>query len=177
MPLESSRLRLVPLTPAHLLALIEGYSEFAQAFGLPAADGLRDFYVSDYLEEAWLTQLRELSQGAADPWVWGFAVVELAAQAVVGTVGFKGPPDETGVVEIAYGIVPSREGQGFATEAATAVIELAVTDSRVRWIQAHTQPEANASTHVLKKCRFEFVGEVTDPVDGQVWRWERPAVF
>jgi [ribosomal protein S5]-alanine N-acetyltransferase len=29
---------------------------------------------------------------------------------------------------------------------------------------------------VLTKCRFERVGEVVDPEDGLVWRWElRPS--
>ena len=40
-------------------------------------------------------------------------------------------------------------------------------------MQAHTAPTANASTRVLAKCGFDFVGEVMDPEDGRVWRWER----
>ena len=33
--------------------------------------------------------------------------------------------------------------------------------------------EANASTRVLTKCGFRHVGEVMDPEDGLVWRWEK----
>ena len=33
-------------------------------------------------------------------------------------------------------------------------------------------PEANASGRVLAKCGFRRVGEVIDPDDGVVWRWE-----
>ena len=91
---------------------------------------------------------------------------------MIGGASFKGPPDGTGVVEIAYGIVPSFEGRGYATEAARALVEYAQKNEAVREIIAHTSPEANASTHVLKKCGFTFAGEVMDPEDGRVWRWE-----
>ena len=31
----------------------------------------------------------------------------------------------------------------------------------------------NASTRVLTKCGFRHIGQVIDPEDGPVWRWER----
>jgi [ribosomal protein S5]-alanine N-acetyltransferase len=30
----------------------------------------------------------------------------------------------------------------------------------------------NDSTGVLSKCGFKAVGEVVDPADGVIWRWE-----
>ena len=32
--------------------------------------------------------------------------------------------------------------------------------------------EENASTKVLKKNSYEFVGVVIDPEDGEVWEWK-----
>lgn len=72
-----------------------------------------------------------------------------------------------------YGIVPSFQGVGYATEAAEALVAFAFRDDRVSTVRAHTLPEANASTRVLAKCGFAFTGEVVDPEDGPVWRWER----
>jgi RimJ/RimL family protein N-acetyltransferase len=92
---------------------------------------------------------------------------------VIGSVGFKGPPDEAGMVEIAYGIVPVFQGRGYATEAAEACVAFAFGDDRVRLVRAHTLPTFNASTRVLAKCGFAYIGEVVDPEDGLVWRWER----
>jgi len=69
------------------------------------------------------------------------------------------------MVEIAYGVVPSCEGRGYATEAARARIHFATGDPRVKRIRAHTRPEANASTRVLAKCGFVYVGPVVDPED------------
>ncbi len=171
MPIETIRLQLHPYSPRHLLALIDGYEQFETSFGFPAAPGLREFYASGDVSPAWLEQLR--AAPAADVWVHGFAVVHRGSRSVIGTVGFKGPPDAEGVVEIAYGIVPTFQLQGYATEAATAAVEFAIVSGQVRVVRAHTLPTANPSTCVLAKCGFEFIGDVVDAEDGPVWRWER----
>src|SRR5205085_256855 len=90
----------------------------------------------------------------------------------IGQCGFKGPPDGEGCVEIAYGIDPEHRGNGYATEAAGALVQYAFASDLVRVVRAHTLPELNASTRVLSKCGFRNVGEVVDPDDGLVWRWE-----
>lgn len=84
---------------------------------------------------------------------------------------FKGPPDADGMVEIAYGIVPAYQGQGYATEAAAALVAFAFESGRVRLVRAHTLAANHASNHVLTKCGFASIGEVMDPEDGLVWRW------
>jgi [ribosomal protein S5]-alanine N-acetyltransferase len=171
MPIDTVRLQLMPFAPAHLLALIEGTEPFAECFGLPAAEGVREFFVSADVSPAWLAQLR--TSATPDPWLHGYAVVDRESRSVVGSVGFKGPPDEEGMVEIGYGIVPGFQGRGYATEAAEAVVALAFGDGRVTRVRAHTLPTPNASTRVLAKCGFQRLGEVEDPEDGLVWRWER----
>ncbi|MDH3592164.1 MAG: GNAT family N-acetyltransferase, partial [Planctomycetota bacterium] len=110
-----------------------------------------------------------------DPWEHGFAVVHATEQRVIGNVGFKGPPDEEGNVEIAYAIVRGFRRRGFATEAATAAVRFAFDHPAVRAIRAHTLPELNASTRVLDHCGFKLQGSIDDADDGPVWRWERKA--
>jgi len=68
---------------------------------------------------------------------------------------------------------PAHRGRGYATEAAAALVAFAFSDPRVRLIRAHTLPTANASTRVLTKCAFTRTGEIVDPDDGPVWRWQR----
>lgn len=123
------------------------------------------------LSADWLARLHAAT--AADPWVHGFSLVRRDTGAVVGTCGFKGPPDADGAVEIAYGVDPDHRGRGYATEAAAALTAYAFTDLRVRVVRAHTLPEPNASTRVLTRCGFRPVGEVIDPDDGLMWRWEK----
>ncbi len=171
MSLDTRSLTLIPCSPEHLLALIDHPEHFEQVFGLPVAEGLHEFYVSDDVSPNWLAALR--SSPGPDPWRHGFFVVHREGRSVIGSAGFKGKPDSEGIVEIAYGIVPSFEGRGYATEAAAALIDFAFASGEVRMVRAHTLPEANASTHVLLNCGFHCVSTVVDDEDGPVWRWER----
>lgn len=90
---------------------------------------------------------------------------------VIGSAGFKGPPSDEGAVEVAYAIVPACEGRGYATEVLGALVDFALGEG-VSTIIAHTLPEENASCRVLRKSDFVRTGEVIDPDDGPVWRWE-----
>jgi RimJ/RimL family protein N-acetyltransferase len=170
-PIGTENLRLISHSPKDILALIESAEVYARSFGWPPANGLRDFYVSTDVSPQWLAQLKAATVN--DPWTHGFGVLHLSSGKVIGAAGFKGPPSADGAVEIAYGIVPEYQGRGYATEVATALVEFALTSGRVRIARAHTLPEKNASTRVLAKCGFEFLGEVVDPEDGPVWRWDK----
>jgi RimJ/RimL family protein N-acetyltransferase len=92
----------------------------------------------------------------------------------VGTCAFKGPPDGQGEVEVAYFTFPTHEGRGYATAMARALCDRAAASAGVRCVRAHTLPERNASVRVLEKLGFRRAGDVQDPEDGPVWRWEWP---
>ena len=122
----------------------------------------------------WLARVS--ASTSADPWLHGFAMVHLATGTVIGSCGYKSAPGPDAVVEIAYGVDQAFQGRGYATEAARALVAFAFGSGRVSLVRAHTRPAESASTRVLTKCRFERVGEVVDPEDGLVWRWElRPS--
>ena len=118
----------------------------------------------------WLAQLLA---SVPSPWTHGFAMAERDSGLAVGSCGFKGPPDAEGAVEIAYGLDPAFQGRGYAKEAAAALVRFALQDDRVNVVRAHTLPEKNPSGSVLTANAFECLGEVIDPEDGLVWRWER----
>jgi [ribosomal protein S5]-alanine N-acetyltransferase len=122
------------------------------------------------LSNAWLELLGGTTE--PNPWVHGFKISEKDSRVPVGKCGFKGPPNADGIVEIAYAIDPDRQGKGYATEAAAALTDFAHKQFSVRTVIAHTLPQPNASTRVLAKCGFQKTGEVIDPQDGPVWRWE-----
>jgi RimJ/RimL family protein N-acetyltransferase len=157
--------------PSWSLALIESEESFARSSGLRPAGGLRAFRVSEDVSDEDLESLRNSRE--ADAWVHGFAAIHIESGLVMGAGGFTGPPDDHGTVEIVFGVVPDFERQGFATEIAAALLAFAFKDPRVRLVVAHTLPEANASTGVLRRCGFVHVGEVLDGEDGPLWRWER----
>jgi len=153
--LQTKNLRLVPQTREDVRAYIAQMPPHEKAEVSPL----------------WLALLENSS--FCDPWIHGFALVHQSSGAVVGRCGFKGPPAADRVVEIAYGVLPEHQGKGYATEAAAALVSYALSHEQVRTVRAHTLPEPNASTRVLAKCGFQRVGEVIDPEDGLVWRWER----
>ena len=116
----------------------------------------------------WLARMRKSEPSA---WTHGFEIVEGTTGTVVGSCGYKGPPDSDGTVEIAYGIHPDQRGRGYAKEAAAALVEFAF-GAGARLVFAHTRTDNDASARVLVACGFERVGEVLDAEDGLVLRWE-----
>jgi RimJ/RimL family protein N-acetyltransferase len=119
----------------------------------------------------WLARVENSRE--SDPWVHGFKMVRRRDGIAIGRCGFVGPPDDAGMVEIAYEVDEAFRGQGYASEAAMGLISYGLGDSRVRVIRAHTLAQENASTHVLRKCGFARVGDSMDHALGVVWRWER----
>jgi [ribosomal protein S5]-alanine N-acetyltransferase len=169
--LETAHLRLIQFSPTHLVALFESLEQFNAAFGIRADASLREAYTSSEIPEAWREMVRNSTE--ANFWLHGFAAVHRADNLVIGAIGFKGPPDDSGTVEISYGIAPAYQGRGYATECAAALTEFAYNQEGVKLVIAHTLPQSNASTRVLTKCGYKHTGEVTDPEDGLVWRWEK----
>ena len=123
------------------------------------------------VSSVWLDQLRA---NAPSPWTHGFSIVERESGFAIGSCGYKGGPDESGIVEVAYRIDPSQRGRGFAKEATAALVAFAYS-SGARCIRAHTLPEPGPSASVLMSCGFQQAGKVNDPDDGVVWRWEHSA--
>ena len=156
MVLTTERLRLILETREIVLARVESLSPSERA----------------EVSADWLA--RATAASAADPWLHGFAVKDRTNGALLGGCAFKGHPDAEGVVEIAYGIDPAYQRRGYATEASQALIAFARNSGLVRVVRAHTRAGNVASERVLAKCDFQPIGEVIDPEDGQVWRWERP---
>jgi [ribosomal protein S5]-alanine N-acetyltransferase len=118
----------------------------------------------------WLARIH--TSTAPNPWTHGFTIMQWASGATIGSCAYKGPPDTDGTVEIAYSAEPAYQGRGVATEAAQALVEYALSSSQVRVVRAHTRPDGTASMRVLGKLGFTRVGEVLDPEDGVVVRWE-----
>ena len=116
-----------------------------------------------------------LPGGTRDPRWGGYLAVDQRSGLVVGSCAFKGPPTEDGSVEIAYYTFGPYEGRGYAKGMARALISIALSSPRVRRVVAHTLPERSPSTSVLRSVGMGFVGEVRDPEDGPVWRWQLEA--
>lgn len=103
----------------------------------------------------------------AEPW-GPLQVRERESGVAVGGVGFKGPPDPDGCVEVGYGFAPSARGMGYATEAVQALCELAMARG-VTAVIAETHVGNSASEQVLERSGFAITSRNDEMT---YWRWE-----
>jgi ribosomal-protein-alanine N-acetyltransferase len=179
--LTTPRLLFLP-TPLGVLRERLVHSEFIAQLGLPNARGARRMLAVRFPEEwpgpdalrligSWIA--RREAAGDADPWGDGTFILR-AERLAVGSMGFKGPPDDTGSVEIGYATNASVRGRGYATEMASALSAWALDQPGVRRITAECLAGNRASVRVLQKSGFQVVGRRIHD-DGVLVCWERPA--
>jgi RimJ/RimL family protein N-acetyltransferase len=100
----------------------------------------------------------------ADGSAWSVRhVVRRADGLAVGSIGFFGPPDEDGQVEIGYGLIESARRQGLISDALTVAI--AAAEAAGAQVIAHTSDDNVASRRTLAK--FGFVREEAMNADGE----------
>jgi [ribosomal protein S5]-alanine N-acetyltransferase len=99
-----------------------------------------------------------------DPVFGNFVIVEQASGQAVGTIGFFGPPDETGVVMVGYGLVEPARGHGYATEALRALVDYAARQPAAKRVVADTTKDNVPSQRVLDKAGFAKTHETEDAV-------------
>lgn len=109
-------------------------------------------------------------EGFEPPWICYLA---RRGETIVGTSGFKGPP-EAGRVELAYYTFADHEGQGIAGAMAAELLALAKAHGAGIEVSVQTLPSRNASHRVLEKLGFEHVETLEHPDDGLVWLWLQP---
>jgi RimJ/RimL family protein N-acetyltransferase len=103
---------------------------------------------------------------------WGsYVLVRRDDDRAVGSMGFHGPPDAEGRVEIGYDLAAAARGQGYATEALRALAAWALAEEDVVTVTARVDPGNTASRHVLERSGFRRVGHLDE--DGGVLLFER----
>lgn len=106
--------------------------------------------------------------GYNPPWIGYYA--EKDGQLLGACAVFKKNPQEH-KVEIAYGTFPRFQNQGIASEMCQQLVILTLETDPTLKITAHTLPEENYSTKILKKNGFELIGTIWDEEDGNIWEW------
>lgn len=86
-------------------------------------------------------------------WYTPWLMIIKAENKCVGSLCFKGAPDENGDVEIGYGTDEPYRGRGLCPEALLALCDWALQHG-ARRVTAQTEPNNSVSQHVLLKCGF-----------------------
>lgn len=158
---ETDRLWLIPLPLDVVKAACEGRrSESGFPYTIPEAwpdSDLRDFlptYAAMLAEEP----------GTARWGVW--VMIEQASRTVIGDIGFKGAPDGEGRIEIGYSVLPLWRQQGFATEAARAMIDWGLKQPAVKAVLAECLATNEPSARVLRSAGLQQTS-----TDGELLKW------
>jgi RimJ/RimL family protein N-acetyltransferase len=149
--LHTARLDLVLLEPEGARALTSGASEN----GHPWAAG---YPLGSSLLLAEMTLAAAAHNRPLGPF-GTYQVVRRADGHVIGDVGFVGPPDATGAVHVGCAITEDAREQGYATEALTAVLDWARTQSGLTCVLADTTRSNIASQKLLERAGLRRVGE------------------
>ncbi|MFG6198815.1 GNAT family N-acetyltransferase [Nonomuraea sp. JJY05] len=139
--LTTDRLVLRPWTPGEVSAVLDGTRSTHWAEDFPAEG---DHVIAGLFAEhpAWFGEYGHRQ------------IIERDSGLVVGSLGLFWPPAD-GTLEIGYGIVASRQGRGYASEAARALTEFALTAPGVHTVCAGVELSNPASIRVLEKAGFQ----------------------
>lgn len=128
-----------------------------------------------FLEDDWLWRYRLAQldrEPDAEPWLPRAVIVDPLG-AVVGHAGFHGPPDERGMVEIGYTVLPDHRHRGYAKAAVAELLAFARAHG-ARVVRASVSPGNEPSLAVIRSFGFEHCGEQVDEEDGLELVFERP---
>jgi [ribosomal protein S5]-alanine N-acetyltransferase len=170
--LRTSRLLLVPASIESLRAELRSNDDLGNVIGAEIPPSWPpELYDADAIN--WTINAIESGRSAGDWSVYYFTRVnDRSKPTLIGAGGYKGGPDDTGTVEIGYGVLPEFQRQGFAHEAVQAMLEFAFADLRVRRVIAHTLEHLVPSRGVLEKSGFDFVGAGNDPSEPDAIQYE-----
>ena len=96
---------------------------------------------------------------------------------MIGHAGFHGPPGVNAVkaadaVELGYTVFEPYRGQGFATEAAQALMHWAESRHGIQHFVASVEPGNAASLALVRRLGFERTGRHWDDEDGEELEFE-----
>jgi [ribosomal protein S5]-alanine N-acetyltransferase len=171
-PPASPRLEFRPLTIKAIEALIAGDREALEAETL--ARFPEPLAAPPEMDHA-LPAMRDSLRNEPESAFWGpFVIVGKETGEAVGSAGFTSQPDRDGYRALGYSVYPSYQGQGIASEAASALVVWALTQPGTQGVRATIPPWHVASQRVAAHAGLRRTGRMeTDPDEGPVEVWER----
>jgi ribosomal-protein-alanine N-acetyltransferase len=164
-PIRTERLTLESMTIPFMRALVGRDLAAAEAeIGASVPADLPDI-LADFLQY-------RMGQLSVDPsirqWLGRCMVLtdDGGARHVIGTLGFHGPPDDQGRVEVGYSVDQRYRRQGYAREAVAALFDWAHREHGVTRFIASISPANEPSLSLTRGFGFVRTGEHMDEIDG-----------
>ncbi|MFZ5831519.1 MAG: GNAT family N-acetyltransferase [Planctomycetota bacterium] len=163
-PLNTDRLRLVPISLRLLHAEQAGVRELAAALTAEIPESWPPEHWEPHVLEYLVRQLAETPRAAEWPaFYFLLRGNDGNADRLIGCAGFATPPDDSGSVEMGYGLLPEFQGRGLAGEGCRAMVEYAFSHSEVERLLIHTLPDLAPSIRLAERLGFRFDGPGTEP--------------
>jgi len=159
-------IELLPMTPEFVAAVLEGRrEEAASLIGVELPDEFPSEGEKGFLGLR-LRQMREDERFRT----WCPHAVVLGGQ-MIGHAGWHGPPGINSkhaddAVEFGYRIFPPYRGRGYATQAATMLMDQARHRAGIRHFVLSVGPQNEPSLAIVRKLGFVRTGEQMDEEDG-----------
>lgn len=162
--IRSERLRLVSMSVPFMEALAAGdlsAAEHELGAHVPA-------WLPGQLDHFLQYRLAQLAvDPAIRPWLGRSMILDADdGPRLVGTIGFHGPPDEAGRLEIGYSVDPAYRRLGFAREALRAMLDWAAATHGVHRFVASISPTNEPSLRLAAFFGFVQTGSHMDEFDG-----------
>lgn len=158
--ISTDRVLLRPLPPAIAAQLPDDREAVARAVGARLTP--------DWPQPALLNILHRQVALTPEHAIWGiWMIIERGEGAVIGDIGFHGPPTDEGIVEAGFSVVAAYRRRGYASESAIALMEWARQQHAVTSIVAGCDPHNRASIATLKRAGFVRTG-----TSGEELRWK-----
>lgn len=168
--IRTNRLDLISMSAAFIEAVLAGDRANAGATaGLTLPPDWPDEHDSRFLR-------RRLDQMRVDPssqqWLVRAMALRVQERPMVGHIGFHGSAETVGRAEMGYTVMPNHRRQGYATEAARALMGWAAREHGVDRFFVSIAPGNASSLAMAAKLGFRQVGEQNDEEDGLEYVFE-----
>jgi [ribosomal protein S5]-alanine N-acetyltransferase len=160
--LETTRLKLVPLTHEQLLLYKNDPQQLSIELNTNYLKRIDDPAVENDIREAaefWLKNTETYREHFR--WFTNWEIILKEANVGIGGIGFAGLPDENGKSMVGYGLDIRFHGKGYASEALAGILQWAY-QSGLKEAIAETPLNHIASQKVLIKNNFRRVAEGPD---------------
>lgn len=146
--IETERLIIMPLTYSMVNSVISGDKKGFEKLGIifnakwPRQDTIDILnFIKDSMPK------NDVASGFH---VW--IIIKKNDMSIIGDAGFKGEPDDSGNVEIGFGLIDEEQRKGYGYEVASSLINWATHQNNVKVIKADCLINNVGSIKVLMKC-------------------------
>lgn len=161
--IDTERLIIIPMSYSLMCSVLESRYEELAVLGIkrnmdwPGQDTID---ILSFLKDG-LENKDEVS--GFDIWM----IVKKEDMTIIGDAGFKGLPDEDGIIEIGFGLIEDEQRKGYGYEVANALINWAFLQKGVKKIKADCLVNNYGSIRVLQRCKMHEINR-----DNELIYWE-----